>query len=86
MLALRIGWRWCVVVLAAGVLLVGVQGRAWAQQPADEHPDEPQYVPELESLTEMEPVYPGTVPGSYSLVPTANFVAALLIASSPRPS
>ncbi len=63
MLALRIGWRWCVVVLAAGVLLVGIQGRAWAQQPADEHPDEPQYVPELESLTEMEPVYPGTVPG-----------------------
>ena len=63
MVALRIGWRQCVVGLAAVLMVAGMQGQVLAQQPADEHGDEPQYTPELESLTEIEPVFPGTVPG-----------------------
>ena len=63
MVALRMGWRSCVAGCAAVLMMAGVQGQVLAQQPTDEHGDEPQYTPELESLTEIEPVFPGTVPG-----------------------
>ncbi len=75
MVALRIGWRGCVVALATMFVIAGMQGQVLAQQPTDEHGDEPQYTPELESLTEIEPVFPGTVPG-VSEMTEAEYAAA----------